>query len=73
MNTLHCMKICKVLFSYVISDGFFSLFGLGGERPNSVDLVLEKEEFEPAVFQLCADSHQVNMHLFTLFYFFSFI
>ncbi|XP_042337091.1 protein mono-ADP-ribosyltransferase PARP14-like [Plectropomus leopardus] len=38
-------------------DSVTSFFlGLGEERPGAVDLVLEGEEFEPTVFQLCADN-----------------
>lgn len=43
--------------SLFVSDSLTSLFGLGSE-PNK-DLVLEKEEFEAAVFQLCSDNKQV--------------
>ncbi|AWP07718.1 putative poly [Scophthalmus maximus] len=39
-------------------DSVTSFFGLGEERPGADDLVLEGEEFEPVVFQLCADSHK---------------
>ncbi|KAM9392684.1 protein mono-ADP-ribosyltransferase PARP14-like isoform 2-T2 [Pholidichthys leucotaenia] len=44
-----------------IKDSFASVasvFGLGSEQQNPADLVLEKEEFEPTVFQLCADNSQ---------------
>uniref|UniRef100_A0A8D3B322 Poly [ADP-ribose] polymerase n=1 Tax=Scophthalmus maximus TaxID=52904 RepID=A0A8D3B322_SCOMX len=34
-------------------DSVTSFFGLGEERPGADDLVLEGEEFEPVVFQLC--------------------
>ncbi|XP_032372441.1 protein mono-ADP-ribosyltransferase PARP14 isoform X1 [Etheostoma spectabile] len=38
-------------------DSVTSFFmGLGEERPNTEDLFLEREEFEPTVFQLCADN-----------------
>lgn len=40
--------------------------GLGEERPSADPLVLEGEEFEPTVFQLCADNKKVDMILFTL-------
>ncbi|XP_070689465.1 protein mono-ADP-ribosyltransferase PARP14 [Pempheris klunzingeri] len=33
-------------------------FGFGEERPSSDALVLEAEEFEPTVFQLCADNEK---------------
>lgn len=36
------------------------MFGLGEERPSTDGLVLEREEFEPTVFQLCADNDKVN-------------
>uniref|UniRef100_A0A4W6DZF5 Poly [ADP-ribose] polymerase n=1 Tax=Lates calcarifer TaxID=8187 RepID=A0A4W6DZF5_LATCA len=41
-----------------IKDTFTSLLGLGEERPSAEDLVLEQEEFEPTVFQLCADNEK---------------
>lgn len=37
-------------------------FGLAAEQPITADLVLEREEFKPAVFQLCADDHKVQIH-----------
>uniref|UniRef100_A0A3Q1FWA0 Poly [ADP-ribose] polymerase n=1 Tax=Acanthochromis polyacanthus TaxID=80966 RepID=A0A3Q1FWA0_9TELE len=41
-----------------IKDSFTSLFsGFMDEQPSIEDLVLEREEFEPTVFQLCADNH----------------
>ncbi|XP_074495688.1 protein mono-ADP-ribosyltransferase PARP14-like [Sebastes fasciatus] len=41
-----------------IKDTFTSFFmGLGEERPSTDSLVLEREEFEATVFQLCADNH----------------
>ncbi|TDH12644.1 hypothetical protein EPR50_G00049200 [Perca flavescens] len=40
-----------------IKDTVTSFFtGLGEERPSTDDLCLEREEFEPTVFQLCADN-----------------
>ncbi|XP_069576160.1 protein mono-ADP-ribosyltransferase PARP14-like [Brachyistius frenatus] len=45
----------KSLFTKV-KDKVSSFFaGLGDEQPSSDSLVLEKEEFEPTVFQLCSD------------------
>ncbi|KAF3695309.1 Poly [ADP-ribose] polymerase 14 [Channa argus] len=41
-----------------IKDSITSFLGLGEERSNIDVLVLEKEEFEPAVFQLCADNDE---------------
>ncbi|XP_035513982.1 protein mono-ADP-ribosyltransferase PARP14-like, partial [Morone saxatilis] len=41
-----------------IKSSITSLFGLGEERPSTSGLVLEKEEFEPTVFQLCADNEK---------------
>lgn len=38
---------------------------LGRGSAPSRDLVLEKEEFEAAVFQLCSDSQQVGLNLFS--------
>ncbi|XP_017288568.1 protein mono-ADP-ribosyltransferase PARP14-like [Kryptolebias marmoratus] len=38
-------------------DTVSSIFGLGAEQQNK-NLVLEREEFEPAVFQLCADNQK---------------
>uniref|UniRef100_A0A3P8U6V3 Poly [ADP-ribose] polymerase n=1 Tax=Amphiprion percula TaxID=161767 RepID=A0A3P8U6V3_AMPPE len=41
-----------------IKDSFTSLFsGLMDDQPSTEDLVLEREEFEPTVFQLCADNY----------------
>ncbi|KAI3372981.1 hypothetical protein L3Q82_023426 [Scortum barcoo] len=41
-----------------IKDTFTSWFtGPAEEQPSAGDLVLEKEEFEPTVFQLCADNN----------------
>ncbi|XP_054466481.1 protein mono-ADP-ribosyltransferase PARP14-like [Anoplopoma fimbria] len=37
-------------------ESFTSFFGFGDERPATDSLVLEREEFEPTVFQLCADN-----------------
>nr|XP_046242508.1 protein mono-ADP-ribosyltransferase PARP14-like isoform X2 [Scatophagus argus] len=45
----------KSIFSR-IRDTFTSLLGFGEERPGAENLVLEREEFEPTVFQLCADN-----------------
>uniref|UniRef100_A0A3Q3AEE2 Poly [ADP-ribose] polymerase n=1 Tax=Kryptolebias marmoratus TaxID=37003 RepID=A0A3Q3AEE2_KRYMA len=39
-----------------------SIFGLGAEQQNK-NLVLEREEFEPAVFQLCADNQKVRVKI----------
>lgn len=44
-----------------LSDSISSFFGLGEEQPSAEGLVLEQEEFEPTVFQLCADNHKVSM------------
>ncbi|XP_026198204.1 protein mono-ADP-ribosyltransferase PARP14-like isoform X2 [Anabas testudineus] len=44
-----------------IKDGwtsFTSMLGFGGEQSSTPELVLEKEEFERAVFQLCAENDQ---------------
>lgn len=35
--------------------------GLFDQRASADQLVLESEEFEPTVFQLCADNDMVNM------------
>ncbi|XP_029915316.1 protein mono-ADP-ribosyltransferase PARP14-like isoform X2 [Myripristis murdjan] len=49
----------KSIFTKV-KDAFTSLFeGASEERPTRSHLYLEREEFEPAVFQLCAESKQV--------------
>ncbi|KAM8865926.1 protein mono-ADP-ribosyltransferase PARP14-like isoform 5-T5 [Synchiropus picturatus] len=40
------------------ADTFSSLFGMSEKDSSSKQLVVKKEEFEPAVFQLCADSHK---------------
>ncbi|XP_030579267.1 protein mono-ADP-ribosyltransferase PARP14-like [Archocentrus centrarchus] len=37
---------------------FASVLGFGTEQPSSVDLVLQREEFEPTVFQLCGDNKE---------------
>ncbi|KAF6716797.1 Poly [ADP-ribose] polymerase 14 [Oryzias melastigma] len=39
-----------------IKDGITSLLGFGGHQPPMIDHVLQKEEFDPAVFQLCAEN-----------------
>lgn len=53
---------------FVVSDSFQSVaqFFTGSVDERSDALVLEREEFEPTVFQLCADNEKVNVHLFTL-------
>ncbi|XP_072242988.1 protein mono-ADP-ribosyltransferase PARP15-like [Leuresthes tenuis] len=47
-----------------IKDTFTSLLGLGAELPRTDASTLERQEFEPAVFQLCADNQNVRMKLF---------
>lgn len=39
-----------------------SVLGLASEVSSPVDLVLEREEFESAVFQLCAEDNKVHEH-----------
>ncbi|XP_072243280.1 protein mono-ADP-ribosyltransferase PARP14-like [Leuresthes tenuis] len=39
-----------------IKDTFTSLLGLGADLPRTDASTLERQEFEPAVFQLCADN-----------------
>ncbi|CAN9512802.1 unnamed protein product [Ophioblennius macclurei] len=41
-----------------IKETFTSILHLSGEEQSSKDLVLEPQEFEPMVFQLCADSQK---------------
>ncbi|XP_007543095.1 poly [ADP-ribose] polymerase 14-like isoform X1 [Poecilia formosa] len=41
-----------------MKDTFSSLFGLGGEQQSTTDFYLEQQEFDPAVFQLCADNQR---------------
>lgn len=44
----------------VVPDKFTSFLpARGEERLNTDALVLEREEFEPTVFQLCADNDEV--------------
>ncbi|MEQ2268417.1 hypothetical protein XENORESO_014760 [Xenotaenia resolanae] len=45
-----------------IKDSVTSFLGLGAEQQSSTDFVLERQEFDPAVFQLCADN-QKNLSL----------
>ncbi|XP_041855414.1 protein mono-ADP-ribosyltransferase PARP14-like isoform X2 [Melanotaenia boesemani] len=45
-----------------LKDSVTSFFGFGSEQPSTEDFVLEREEFEPAVFELCADNQNaVNL------------
>lgn len=46
---------------------FMSGLVSGSAQSSSVDLVLEREEFEPTVFQLCADNNKVRIYSF-IFY-----
>lgn len=46
---------------YAVSDTVTAFFtGSGEERPSNNRLVLDEEEFEPTVFQLCADNAKVT-------------
>lgn len=50
----------------VLTDSVTSFLGLGREQPSTDDLVLEKVEFEPTVFEICADNAKVNMLYYLL-------
>ncbi|XP_027872328.1 protein mono-ADP-ribosyltransferase PARP14-like [Xiphophorus couchianus] len=39
-------------------DSVSSFFGLGAEQQSTTDFYLERQEFDPAVFQLCADNQR---------------
>ncbi|XP_011616660.2 protein mono-ADP-ribosyltransferase PARP14-like isoform X1 [Takifugu rubripes] len=39
-----------------IKDAVTSIFGIGEDKPSTETLVLQKEEFEPAVFELCSEN-----------------
>lgn len=41
-------------------DVLTSLIGFRGQQPPKTDWVLQKEEFDPAVFQLCAENQKVQ-------------
>lgn len=41
-----------------IKDKVTSFLGLGAEQQSSTNFVLERQEFDPAVFQLCADNQR---------------
>ncbi|XP_029365480.1 protein mono-ADP-ribosyltransferase PARP14-like [Echeneis naucrates] len=41
-----------------IRDGVSSFLGLADEQPRAAQLVLERQEFEPTEFELCADDSQ---------------
>ncbi|XP_036000627.1 LOW QUALITY PROTEIN: protein mono-ADP-ribosyltransferase PARP14-like [Fundulus heteroclitus] len=45
-----------------LKDSVTSFLGLGSEQQRSADFVLERPEFDPAVFQLCADN-QRNLNI----------
>ncbi|KAM4745611.1 protein mono-ADP-ribosyltransferase PARP14-like [Anableps anableps] len=45
-----------------IKDTFTSFLGFGAEQQSSTDFVLERQEFDPAVFQLCSDN-QRNLNM----------
>ncbi|XP_054895199.1 protein mono-ADP-ribosyltransferase PARP14-like isoform X2 [Poeciliopsis prolifica] len=47
----------KSVFSKII-DSVTSLFGFGAEQQSTTDFHLERQEFDPAVFQLCADNQR---------------
>lgn len=53
-------RVCNTTNYDAISDKITSFLGLGDEQPVAHPLVLEKKEFEPTVFQLCADNNGVN-------------
>lgn len=57
--SLHCKHQTSPLATNV-SDAVTSLFGYGEEKEPRKTLVLQKEEFEPAVFQLCGQNKKVN-------------
>lgn len=48
-----------------VPEAFSSWFGNGEEKPSRETLVLQKEEFEPAVFELCGENKQVNVPEFS--------
>uniref|UniRef100_A0A3Q2E0U3 Poly [ADP-ribose] polymerase n=1 Tax=Cyprinodon variegatus TaxID=28743 RepID=A0A3Q2E0U3_CYPVA len=50
----------KSIFNQM-KDSISSFFGFGTEERIRSNFVLEKEEFEPAVFQLCAGNQRVRM------------
>lgn len=56
-------KVCNTTNYGAISDKITSFLGLG-EEPVAHPLVLEKKEFEPTMFQLCADNNTVNTSFF---------
>lgn len=47
----------------MLPDAVTSLFGIGEDKPPAETLVLQKEEFEPAVFELCSENKKVNTQL----------
>lgn len=51
------------IFPDLISDSVSSFFGLGAEQQSTTDFYLERQEFDPAVFQLCADNQRVRMRI----------
>ncbi|PWA24204.1 hypothetical protein CCH79_00016209, partial [Gambusia affinis] len=47
----------KSVFNKII-DSVSSFLGLGAEQQSTTDFYLERQEFDPAVFQLCADNQR---------------
>lgn len=53
--------LCAIIQYFLSCFRLTLFFGLAAEQPIAADLVLEREEFKPAVFQLCADDHKVQI------------
>lgn len=58
-------RVCNTTNYDAISDKITSFLGFGDEQPVAHPLVLEKKEFEPTMFQLCADNSRVNTAFFS--------
>ena len=64
-----CVCVCGTTHDAfdVVPDKFTSILPARGEEQLSAEaLVLEREEFEPTVFQLCADNDEV-IHVYSSF------
>lgn len=65
LHSLHHTKphFSLLLWPELLPDAVTSFFGIGKDKPSTETLVLQKEEFEPAVFELCSENKKVNIQL----------